>query len=71
MEKGNEAKMNTRMKFKVLWHEPSNFIAVVDPYFGGLPMLHVIDEEFESINPFFSYPLVFLKHYGWIEIGEI
>jgi hypothetical protein len=59
------------MKFKVLWHEPSNFLAVVDPYAGGLPMLHVVDEEFNSINPFFSYSLDILKLYGWIEIGEI
>lgn len=57
--------------YKVLWHEPSNFIAVVDEWFGGLPKLHVVDDEFEGINPFYSYPLELLKPYGWIEIGEI
>lgn len=60
-----------REKFKVLWHEPSNYIALVDPYAGGLPQLHVVDEEFSGINPFFSYPLSFLGHCGWIEIGEL
>lgn len=59
------------MKFKVLWHEPSNSLALVDSWFGGLPQLHVVDEEFVGINPFLTYPLTFLSHYGWIEIGEI
>ncbi len=59
------------MKFKVIWHEPSNCIAVVDPYLGGLPMLHIVDEEFKGVNPYFSYPLNFLQCFGWIVIGEI
>jgi hypothetical protein len=59
------------MRFKVLWHEPSNFLAVVDPAFGGLPILTIVDEEFVGINPFYSYPLDYLSAFGWIHIGDI
>ncbi len=59
-------------KVKVLWHQPSNYLAVVDDRDrAGLPLLTVIDEEFTGINPFYSYPLTFLKMWGWIEIGEL
>lgn len=60
-----------RKTFKVLWHEEANVLAIVDPAFGGLPLLNVCDDDFHGINPFYSYPVDFLKHFGWIEIGEL
>lgn len=53
-----------------LWHEHSNMMALADLNNGGLPLLSICDNEFKGINPFYSYPLSFLKHYGWVEIGE-
>ena len=59
------------MKARLLWHEPSNFLAVADMNNGGLPLLTVLDDEFKGINPFYSYPLSFLKALGWIDLGEL
>ena len=64
--------MKSLIRFKVLWHEPSNTMAMVDPWFGGLPKLHVCSDEFKGVNPFLTYPLSFLiNHYGWVEVGEL
>lgn len=59
-------------KIIVLWHEPSNMLATcqIRSEFG-LPLLAVCDEEYEGINPFYSYPIEFLKHYGWIVVGDL
>lgn len=56
---------------KVLWHEPSNFMAVADFSGPGLPLVTILDDEFTGINPYYSYPLIFLKHFGWVEIGDL
>jgi hypothetical protein len=54
----------------VLWHEPSNMLAVADMR-TGLPLLTVLDDEYEGINPYYSYPLSFLDWYGWRVLGEL
>lgn len=60
------------MKILVLWHEPSNYLATTEiRKDGGLPLLAVCDEEFNGINPFYAYPLGWLKGYGWHVIGEL
>ena len=56
---------------KVLWHEPSNMLAICDPAFGGLPLITVLDDEFTGINPFYSYPFEYLKLYGWRDLGDL
>lgn len=57
---------------KVLYHENSNVMAVVDCSGGGLPLLTIVDDDVKMINPFYSYPLRYLlEYYGWIEIGEL
>lgn len=59
-------------KFKVLWHEPSNFMCMVDPASGGLPLLTICDDRVRTINPYYAYPLeILLQYYGFIEIGEL
>lgn len=56
---------------RLLWHEPSNSLAVADPASGGLPLLTVLDDEFTGINPFYSYPLTMLQYFGWVDLGEL
>ncbi len=59
-------------KIIVLWHQPSNFLATSEIRTrGGLPLLAVCDDEFKGINPFFSYPITMLIHFGWTVIGEL
>lgn len=58
-------------KPQLLWHEPSNFLAVADSYRGGLPLLTVLDDEFTGINPFYCYPFIFLKAFGWVCLGDL
>lgn len=56
----------------VLWHEPSNHLAVCEiRKDGGLPLMFIVDNDFNGINPFYAYPLNFLKPFGWHEIGEL
>lgn len=55
---------------KVLWHEPSNIMAVAEMR-DGLPLLSVLDDEHDGMNPFYTYSLSFLRFYGWVEIGEL
>jgi hypothetical protein len=55
---------------KLLWHEKSNFLAISDESIG-LPLLTILDDEYEGINPFYAYPLEFLKYYSWIVIGVL
>lgn len=54
-----------------LWNEKANAMALADCKPGFLPLLSVCDDEFTGINPFYSYPLSFLRDYGWIEIGVL
>lgn len=56
---------------KLLWHEKSNFLAVVEIRNGGLPLLLVLDDEYEGINPFYSQPISFLKLYSWVDLGDL
>ncbi len=64
-------------KLILLWHEPSNSLAVADMKngAGGCPLITVFDDEFNGINPFYSYPLSWLLEprngYGWIKVGEL
>lgn len=56
------------MKVKLLWHEPSNSLAIAEIK-EGLPLLTILDDEFKGINPFLAYPLLFLKSFGWVDLG--
>lgn len=56
---------------KLVWHEPSNFMGTFEIRNGGLPLITIVDEDFRGINPFYSYPLSFLGHWGWIVVGEL
>ncbi len=60
-------------RIMVLWHEPSNFLATTEIQTAGfLPLLAICDEdEWKSKNPFYSYPISWLKDYGWHVIGEL
>lgn len=58
-------------KLKVFWHPIANYLAIVDPWLGGLPLLTVLDDEYTGINPFLAYQIPILKSIGWLEIGEI
>jgi hypothetical protein len=55
----------------LLWHEPSNFLAVANVKKGRLPLLTILDEEYRGINPFYAYPFYFLKSFGWIDLGDL
>ena len=55
---------------KWLWNEKANMMALADMR-TGLPLLSICDEEYQGINPFYSYPISFLEYYGWIVIGEL
>lgn len=53
-----------------MWHEPSNTMALAHIR-NGLPVITVCDDTFEGINPFYSYPINYLKTWvGWVELGE-
>jgi hypothetical protein len=59
-------------KILVLWHEPSDMLATCEINESGfLPLLAVCDEEFNGINPFYSYPLNWLTSFGWLMVGEL
>ena len=58
-------------RLKLLWHTPSNFLAVADFQDGGLPLITVLDDEFTGINPFYSYPFSILTEYGWVDLGDL
>lgn len=61
-----------RQKIKLIWHEPSNSLAVADSYAGGCPLITILDDDVKMINPFFSYPLEWLfKYYGWVDLGDL
>ncbi len=56
----------------ILWHEPSNFLATFEIRAnGGLPLLAICDEEYVGINPFYAYPMDFLKLFGWRVLGDL
>jgi hypothetical protein len=57
-------------KIKWLWHEPSNMMALADCSEEYLPLMTVCDDNWSGINPFYSYPLKFLKSFGWVELGD-
>lgn len=59
------------MKFKWLYHESSNAMAMLDESRGGLPLMVICDDDIHMISPFYSYPFSFLIFCGWIEIGEL
>jgi hypothetical protein len=52
-----------------MWHRPSNLLALAE-IDGGLPLLLILDDDFDGLNPFYSYPLSSLKYYGWEIVGE-
>lgn len=57
---------------KLLWHEPSNYLAVADLEIGrSLPLITILDDDVKMINPFYAYPLSVLKHSGWVDLGEL
>ena len=58
------------MKLKLLWHEPSNTLAVVDMDFP-LPLMTILEPDYKFINPVCTYPMDMLCVTGWIEIGEL
>lgn len=72
----NSAKMTPKQKalnrkYPVLWNEKNNFIAVIDDE-NYLPLLSVVDDEYDFMNPVRSYPVEYLiKFYGWQKVGEI
>lgn len=58
-------------RIKLIWHRPSNTMAVADCK-AALPLITICDDEVEMINPFFSYPYQYLLGWhGWEEIGDI
>lgn len=59
------------MKNILLWHEHSNYLAIAWIERGGLPLLTILDDEYTGINPFYSYPMIFLEGIGWSVIGEL
>lgn len=60
------------MKYKWLWHEPSNVMCVADLSCKGLPLITICDDDIEMTSPYYSYPYkILLKYYGFVEIGEI
>ena len=63
-------KPQSQVKVLWLWHEPSNMMAIAECR-SDLPHITICDDDFRGINPFYSYPLSFLGHYGWVLIGEI
>ena len=68
----NKPKGKDEMKFKWLWHEPSNIMCVADLSHEGLPLITICEDDVAMINPYYSYPYTFLlDHYGFVEIGEI
>ena len=63
-----------KIQNKLLWHEQSNYLAIatINPDIMGLPLVFVLDEEYDGMNPFLAYPLSILKsNIGWIEIGNL
>lgn len=56
---------------KFYWHMPSNYVAWIDFSLGGLPLISILDDEYEGINPFFGQPLGFLDKLGWRYLGEL
>ncbi len=66
------AGVSVKTKIRVLWHEPSNTLATTEIRTdGGLPLLAICDDNYTGINPFYSYPLIFLKSFGWTVLGEL
>lgn len=59
------------MKLKLLFHEKCNFMAIAEIPKNNWPTITILDDEYLGTNPFESYPIQFLSHYGWIEIGEL
>lgn len=55
----------------LLWHEPSNTLAVADQTYGGLPLLTILDDDFVGINPYYTYPIQTLQYFGWVDLGEL
>jgi hypothetical protein len=55
---------------KLLWHEPSNTLAVYDDS-EAVTMLTVLDEDWDYINPLPCYLLLSLGIFGWQDLGEL
>lgn len=58
-------------KLKLIWHEPSNSLAIADMDYDQ-PLITILDDNVKHISPFYSYPLEWLlRYWDWIEIGEL
>jgi hypothetical protein len=59
-------------KVAILWHEKVNYLAIADLSRGGLPLMTILDDEYEGINPFYSLPISdLITLCDWIPIGEL
>ena len=56
---------------KLFWNEQYNYLALVQDVVGSVPIFYIVDEEYKDSNPAFMYPVKYLDHYGWVEIGKI
>ncbi len=59
------------MKYKWFYHAATNYMALAVESKFKLPVLHIVDEEYVGENPLITYPLNYLRLWGWEEIGEL
>ncbi len=57
--------------FHIYWNEKSNHLAAAEVELGSLPLLTILDDEYTGINPFYSYPFIYLEMLGWVDLGEL
>lgn len=48
-----------------------NLLLIADTTNSDLPTITILDKEYANTESFFSWPISFLEHWGWVVIGEL